>query len=467
METKSFFDSWLETQKQLMDNWSESNRKLQDAVKGGTAMKDGFSIYQDWLNKQGEITKSATDKATKNFQEQTSSNAEAFKNAATGNTSDLYNNWMKAQKEIADKAFDNFRNFSQPFASNNSFVNDGLNQFQNFQNQWWNSTQNWMNQSQQFGQQWFAPFQNNDWSKGFSNDTVKEAWNNMTNMTASYAKFYEIWAPLYKSMTNNSFQNDWMKNNFNVDAFRELMDRTVASVSPVQYKELYQQWANWTEVAANYNKHIYQQFSGAVPETMKTLYPFLVFGNNPDNRYNNIFSVYQRALSPLVKLFNPGKEAEMNDHFVTMGEKIAIYGQKLAELQQHIYSTGAKSWENFVADSLEQVKKGADLSNTQESFQTWVNKNEEVFIGLFRSEEYSRLQGELLDLGLEIRQHGEKIAETLLQPLPVVLRSEADELYTTIYELRKRVHALEKQAAENTAEEQKENKSSKKKAATV
>lgn len=468
METKSFFDSWLETQKQLSENWAESNRKLQESVKNGAAMKDGFGIYQEWLNKQSEITKAAAEKASKNVQEQVTENTEAFKNAAGNgsNPTELFNNWMNAQKEISAKAFENFNKFSQPFTSNNSFANDSMNQFQNFQNQFWNNSQNWMNQSQQMAKNWFTPFQNADWSKGFSNDTVKEAWNNMTNTTASYAKFYEMWAPVYKSMQNNPFGTEWMKNGFNAESFRELMDRTIASVSPVQYKELYQQWTNWTEVSSNYAKHVYQQFSGSAPETMKNLFPFLAFGNNPENMYNNLFSVYQRALSPLVKLFNPGKEAELNAHFVTVGEKMTVYGQKLAELQQHIYTTGAKSWENFLLDSFEQVKKGTDLSNTQEAFQQWVNKNEEVFIGLFRSEEYSRLQGELLDLGLEIRQHGEQIAEAVLQPLPVVLRSEADELYTTIYELRKRISALEKQNGE-TAGEVKETKTAKKKAATV
>lgn len=467
METKSFFDSWLETQKQLSENWAESNRKLQESVKSGAAMKDGFSIYQEWLNKQAEITKTATETATKNFQSQVTENTEAFKSNGNGsNLSEVYNNWMNAQKEISAKAFENFRTFSQPFTSNNSFATDSMNQFQNFQNQFWNNSQNWMSQAQQMNKSMFNPFQNFDWSKGFNNDTVKEAWNNMTNSTASYAKFYEMWAPVYKNMLSNSFSNDWMKNGFNPESFRELMDRTIASVSPVQYKELYQQWTNWTEVSSNYGKHVYQQFAGAVPETMKNLYPFLAFGNNPDNMYNNMFSIYQRALSPLVKLFNPGKEAELNDHFVTIGEKITVYGQKLTELQQHIYTTGAKSWEGFILDSFEQVKKGNDLSNSQEAFQNWVNKNEEVFTGLFRSEEYSRLQGEILDLGLEIRQHSEKVAETVLQPLPVVLRSEADELYTTIYELRKRIHALEKQAGEVSGEA-KEGKSSKKKAATV
>jgi polyhydroxyalkanoate synthase subunit PhaE len=467
MENKTFFDAWLETQKEMTSNWAESNRKLQDAVKSGTVLKDGAAIYQEWLAKQAEITKSATEQAAENVQSQAAENTETFKNVANGTTnlSDVYNNWMNAQKDIAAKAFENFRSFGQPMMNGNSFVSDSMKQFQNFQQQWINNTQNWASQSQM--QQWMAPFQ--QWTSHFNNDTTKDAWSNMTNMTAAYTKFYELWAPAFKNMQTNPFNTDWSKS-FQPEAFREMIDRSMAWMSPVQTKELFQQFQNWTEVANNYGKHVYQQFAGSIPENMKHLTPFLLFGQQGDssNQAVNLFAVYQRAISPLVRLFNPGKEAELNDIVAGGLEKFSNYGQKLAELQQHIYTTGAKTWENFLAENSDQMKKGADLSNIQEVFQKWTSKSEEAYIALFRSDEYSKIQAELLDLSLDLRQRGEKIAETVLGPLPVVLRSEADELHTTIYELRKRIHALEKQVGAEAKEEVKETKpsanSSKKKA---
>jgi hypothetical protein len=242
------------------------------------------------------------------------------------------------------------------------------------------------------------------------------------------------------------------------------MDRSIAQVTPVQVKDLYAQFQSWVEVANNYNKHIYQQFAGSIPENMKTLTPFLLFGNDANNTANNIFSVYQRSVTPLLRLFYPGKETELNELMTGMMEKVTVYGQKLIELQNAMYTTGAKTWETLLFENAEELKKGADLSNIQEVFQKWVSKNEESMIELFKTDAFSKIQGELLDLGLDIKQRSEKVAETLLQPLPVVLRSEADELYTTIYELRKRISQLEKQVGgENSSEA----KPSKKKTATV
>ncbi|MBI3510034.1 MAG: hypothetical protein HY064_05185 [Bacteroidetes bacterium] len=464
MENNNFFDAWLETQKQLMNNWTESNKKLQDSVKTGSSMKEGATIYQEWLNKQMEITKNANENASKTFKTEFEKNTEAFKNGKSFDSSEAYSNWMKAQKEIAEKSFDTFRTFSQPYTSNNQFATETLNKTAEFNQQWWNANQDWTKKSSEMWQQWVTPFQN--WSGGLNDSNMKETWNNMMNYSGSFVKFYELWSPLYKNMMSNTYSNEWMKNSFNASAFKDLMDKTISWISPVQTKDLFQQWQNWTEVTSNYSKHVFGQFAGSTPETFKNLFPYLAFGNNPENPYNNIFSIYQRALTPLVKLFNPGKETELNEDLVSLAEKMTVYGQKLTELQQFMYATGAKSWETYTLESFEEVKKGTDLSDSQEAFRKWTNKNEEVFLTLFKSDEYSKLQGELLDLGLEIKQHGEKIAEILLQPLPVVLRSEANELYTTIYELRKRVHALEKQAGSEETES-KEVKSSKKKTATV
>ena len=463
METNTFFEAWLETQKQLTENWTESNRKLQESVKNGAAMTDGFTIYKEWLAKQGEITKTASEKATKSFNEKVAENSDLFKNGkATANATEIYNNWINAQREQMNKAMENFQGFSTPFTSNNPFATNSFKQIQDFQQQWWNNTQNFFNQSNQFTQPWTNAFQN--WGKGLNNDTVKDAWGNMTNISAAYIKFYELWAPVMKNMQNNSFNNEWFKNGFNLDAFKELMDRSIAQVTPVQVKDLYAQFQSWVEVANNYNKHIYQQFAGSIPENMKTLTPFLLFGNDANNTANNIFSVYQRSVTPLLRLFYPGKETELNELMTGMMEKVTVYGQKLIELQNAMYTTGAKTWETLLFENAEELKKGADLSNIQEVFQKWVSKNEESMIELFKTDAFSKIQGELLDLGLDIKQRSEKVAETLLQPLPVVLRSEADELYTTIYELRKRISQLEKQVGgENSSEA----KPSKKKTATV
>ena len=55
------------------------------------------------------------------------------------------------------------------------------------------------------------------------------------------------------------------------------------------------------------------------------------------------------------------------------------------------------------------------------------------------------MQGELLEAELKVRKHFFKLMELYLYDFPIALRSEMDDLYKTVYELKKKVKNLEKQ----------------------
>lgn len=469
MTTNTFFEAWLSTQNELMNNWMDSSRRLQETVTNGTAAEKGNAIYQEWLTRQTEITKKAAEQAAKMFEQETA--------GATINPADMtahFQKWMAAQQETMKNAFGSQMG-NNPFAANtNNWTNwmqqaqqgwNGMNNWMNPQQnmfgmnpmmqQWMNPTNNWMNQWMQQGQQ---PFMNasNDWtkqwtaqweqfSKQLQDNLSKTSWNGMTDMNATWMKFSEMWQPMYKSMQEGMTANEWMKHFATTDAMKELVSRMQQWMTPLQTKEMTQQWQNWVEMTGNYNKHVWQQFAGNTPEQLQQLMPFLMFGNEGNTM--NMFAMYQRAINPLMRLFNPGKETEINEHLSAIMSLMNNYGQQLAELQQHTHTTSMTTLENWMTENFEQLKKGVDMSNAKEVFQNWVNRNEEAFITLYRSETYSKLQGELLDLSLQIRNHSEQLMELVLQPMPVVLRSEADSMNQTIYELRKRVHQLEQQLA--------------------
>ncbi|MCA6364304.1 MAG: hypothetical protein IM638_14795 [Bacteroidetes bacterium] len=485
MNTNSFFEAWLNTQKELTDNWMESSRRLQETVNNGTVAEKGAAIYQEWLNRQTEITKKAAENSGKLM------NEAAQQNTNPADAATMYNKWMSAQQETMNKAFGQFNN---PFAANwnnwmnanntqqwwNNWMNNQQNPFANNPMMQWmnpaNNTQNWMNQWMNQSQHMMNNFMNNDWSKQWT--AQWEQWNKqiqdqlgkntfagMTDMNAAWMKFNEMWQPLYKSMQENTSATEWMKNLYSAEAMQSLMENMKQWMMPMQAKEMNQQWQQWMEMSANYSKHVWQQFAGNTPEQMQKLIPFLMFGQNQQSEFNP-FAMYQRAINPMIRLFNPGKESEINERLSAVMTLMNDYGRKLAEVQQHIQTTTFKTLETLMLENFEQAKKGVDLSNSKEVFQAWVNRNEEAFIALFHSEAYSKLQGELLDLSLQIRQHNEQLMELYLQPMPVVLRSEADTMNQTIYELRKRIHQLEQQLEGNNETAATKN-TGKKKAATV
>jgi polyhydroxyalkanoate synthesis regulator phasin len=446
MSNKNFFENWMETQQEFMNNWMETSKKMQDAIAAGKTPEEGTKIYNEWLNKQNELTRKAAEATTGQV-------TEAFKSVNDKQKSGVeewsakMNEWMKQQQDSHNKMNDMFRNWSNSFTGN-SWMNDSMKQMEQMRNQWMNAF-NQPNNS-------FAPFMN------FWNDaTTKNAWFDMNNMNQGYARFVEMWQPFAQAMTKNNIQWDQLNQYFRPEMFKDMLDKNMAFLSPNFFNEQMQQINHWNDMANNYNRHAYEQWVNAMPENMRGYLP----------QYNsfaapNTANYFQKMILPVIRLVNPGKETEVQENMAAVAEKAGIAVNKIYQFQQHLYTTGTKAWESFITENYELFKNGTDMSNTQEVYKKWIATAEEAYTRLFQSDAYSALQGELLDLQLEIKQHNDKVAEAMMQNLPVVLRSEADDLYATIYELRKRVYALEKQL-NGEAAEAKEVKTSKKKAATA
>ena len=62
---------------------------------------------------------------------------------------------------------------------------------------------------------------------------------------------------------------------------------------------------------------------------------------------------------------------------------------------------------------------------------------------LFATEEFSKVKGEALNLSMDVKKQFEKQFENMFENYPVVFRSEVEELYKTIYDLKKTVKDLQ------------------------
>ncbi len=72
--------------------------------------------------------------------------------------------------------------------------------------------------------------------------------------------------------------------------------------------------------------------------------------------------------------------------------------------------------------------------------------SDKTFVSLFESDEYSQLMAEVSALQLKLRKDMEAQMEKALSGIPVATRTELDELYKTIYDLKKEVRQLEPHA---------------------
>jgi hypothetical protein len=166
--------------------------------------------------------------------------------------------------------------------------------------------------------------------------------------------------------------------------------------------------------------------------------------------YKNANNVFAKSFEPVLKLTGAGKEKEAIEENIALLDKIAEYSVKQAQLQYHLYTTtqkavettSKKTFEKFEKFSPEEVK----AQGFNEFYNEWVKTNEELFTGLFGSEDFSKIKGELLNISMDVKKHFEKQFENVFNVYPVVFRSEVDELYKTIHDLKKQVKTLEARA---------------------
>jgi len=372
-------------------------------------------------------------KIVKNASETTAQAAEQTAENATSQVGDVYQQWLNSQKANMDKWTEMSQNFFKPFAGSNT----NTEAFTNFGKNATEAYQTWM-------ENWSKPF--TSMMSGLTDGSSKDAYKNMLNTTNVYFKMFEFYAPFHKAITDKNFSPENLTKLFSPEKFKEVMDKSFDFVYPGPVKDLFEQASNWYEMLNNFNKHSANQYFSQFKDAGK-MAPFFAFGGNDKlfDSYNNVFNIYQKSTSPLMRLIAPGKEGETAELYVNTLDKFAVYSTKLSELQYLVYVEGQKAIERTMTETYEKVSKGVEAGNFTDFFQHWVNNSENTFVEFFKTDDYSKLQAEILDIGVEIKSGFEKLMENALNPYPVVLRSEADDLHKTIYDLKKRVRDLEKQ----------------------
>ena len=138
---------------------------------------------------------------------------------------------------------------------------------------------------------------------------------------------------------------------------------------------------------------------------------------------------------------------------IALLDKIAEFSVKQAELQYQLYTTSQKAVEAASKTTFEKLStlKPTEAQSFNEFYNEWLKINESLFAELFASTEFSKIKGDVLNIGMDVKKHFEKQFESTFGVYPIVFRSEIEELNKTIYDLKKQIKHLETRIAINGA----------------
>lgn len=112
-----------------------------------------------------------------------------------------------------------------------------------------------------------------------------------------------------------------------------------------------------------------------------------------------------------------------------------------------MYVVGQQAMNKVMEAISKRVKEGAEIKTYDEFFRLWTDINEDEYFELFKTDEFSNLQGAMLDSALDARRHIHQLMELYLEDYPIALRSEMNDVYKTVYDLRRKVRELDKKVA--------------------
>jgi len=467
--SKNFVESMMDTQKNMMDTVVENTKKF---TQGNTVVNDaiekGTTFYKNWLDQQ--------QKSFTNLNGKAETVAETVKEN-TEKANEYYQNWLKTQVDWAKQVWE----MNQSWVKNNIPSQDSMKNTTpaDWFNMWtasMNNFNNWMQQGAQANQWWknmqqFNPASVADnmknmmdnWSKMFNNyqellsttftdmqkhlqgATGQDVYQNMISAMSGFGRFNEIWAPFWKSIQEKTFNAEAFKNAFNADAYKEMIDKLFGFM-PENGRQYMQQatdmWNAGMKNMAEYGKTGYQ--TGR--DMMNNMNPFAgynVFANMME-AYQAAHQSFQNAVSPIAKMATPNQYTKTAAEWADIANETAVFHIKNAELQYMMYQQSTKVMDKLVESIMNKMENGVEISSISALYQEWLNIGDKVYVDLFESDAYSKLMAEVSALQLKLRKQMDMQAEKMLSGVPVATRSDLDELYKVIYDLKKEVRQLEK-----------------------
>lgn len=476
-DVNNIVGSVVDAQKQAVDTAVENAKKITNgnAMVNDTIAK-GSEWYKNWLDTQKNVFTQATSKT---------SDMSGNMQQNMGQMTDFYQNWFNTQMNQAKQMWDITTGFFQNAANSNGNMGNmanmnPMNMFQNMtgnMNNWMtgmNNTSQWMNAMQQWNnmfnvnglkdaaQNWNSMFNQytelmnsniNKMQEGMQNGTAADAYRNMISATDGFSRFYQMWTPMWKSIQEKTFNMDMYKQMMNPAAYKEMMDKFFGFM-PEGSRQYMQQMTDMMQEGmknmGSFGSQNYQQMRGMMQNMNPGFNASEMFGNML-NGYNTMYGQMSEAFAPFTKMMSPNQHTRTMTEWQDIANRMAIYNIRNAELQYMMYTQGTKAMDALAENIMDKMQSNEEVSSIMALYQEWMNLSDKTFVQLFESDEYSQLMAEVSSMQLKLKKDVEVQMEKFMTGIPVATRSEMDELYKTIYDLKKRVRDMERTGEETPA----------------
>ncbi len=355
---------------------------------------------------------------------------------------DLFDTWMQNQEEFADNWLMALRNWPQTFGGSDplsqAFADVTGNELGSFP-AWCSCVKNvpaeWVN-LQQLGM-----------------DVLKDTLAKASGPSNLYTKLYAIWHPFFQALADRGSD---------LDSYRELLNpvHSLGAIDqalgffPEAVAEIVKQTSRVTEAYCRVLEDYGETWTKTLRKNIMLSHEFVE--GRPDSFlhvFHNLFTAFDNTVGKIYHVPAVGKDREKVYLILRGLDDLGVFIDKYTEFQIQIQTTGLRAIQKVIDALARRIRSGKEIKTFDEFLELWLDINEEEFSRFFRTEKFSVVQGGLLDAALNVRRQFHKLMELYLFDYPVALRSEMDDAYKTLYELKKRVRNLEQKLTQLNPEE--------------
>jgi hypothetical protein len=421
MENQNMFNTFANMQKQAVETFNQAAESMKNAMGNPANVDFNSDFFKKWYDSQMAWFN----------QHKGENNNQAF---------EFFQNWMNSQTDIAKKWFE----ASQGLMNNMPAMD--------MNNTNWNANySNMMNMFNSWKETMTSSY--NEMMTNFNNGTNKETFSGMFNNAEMYMKMFQFWMPMMKSLQDKSFTTESFRQMFNAPMYKDMMDK-MFNMQPDFMKNMFNsnmggmkdQMGNMMDM----NKNMFDNMKNMMSQNMNTMMPADMFTSMLNN-YNSMFSQMNNAVAPLAKLMPNGNQKQQMEMMKELTNHMNVYNLKNTQMQYMMYATGMQAMDEVSENLYSRMRNGEDFNSFINVYQEWLNTNDKHFVTLFESEEYSKLMSEVSALQLGLKKKIENQMEKAFSNLPLINRSEMDELYLTIQGLKSRISMLENQIDAETS----------------
>lgn len=159
---------------------------------------------------------------------------------------------------------------------------------------------------------------------------------------------------------------------------------------------------------------------------------------------NLYWDAYERTFGRCLESPSLGHTRELSQDLIK-GFHVWVDSRRASfEYQILLAEAWGRAFEQYMRQLVSLAEKGEPVQSLRQVLYVWIDVIEDVFTGLFRSEEYLQRQSQLVNTVTAYRLIERRLVEAFSKTSHLPTRSELDEAYKRIYELRRELRELKK-----------------------